>query len=273
MRVTGLFLYPVKSLRGYAVPAAELDPLGFIGDRRFLVVDATGRFLTQRTVPRMALVDARLTGDTLALCSDGTGTVSVPTAPDPTAPLRTVSIWQSEGLLAEDCGPAASAWLSDVLRLPCHLVRIGPKFSRPVLKPAAGPDDLVMFADSCPLLAISEDSLVHLNDRIQENHGEPVPMDRFRPNLVVDGCPPFAEDTWSRVRIGPAVFRNGGPCVRCIMTTTDQLTGERMGKEPLKTLATFRRAPADPTGVIFGANLIHETKQGVVRVGDTVNLL
>lgn len=272
-RVTSLYLYPVKSLRGCAVPAAELDELGFTGDRRFLVVDATGKFLTQRTVPRMALVDARLSAGILTLSADGAGQVTVPTAPDPVAPLRTVSIWNSEGLLAEDCGPAVSAWLSDTLRLPCHLVRIGPKFSRPVFKPTAGPDDLVMFADSCPLLVISEASLTHLNDRIQENHGEPVPMDRFRPNLVVDGCPPFAEDTWSRFRIGPAVFRNGGPCIRCIVTTTDQLTGERMGKEPLKTLATFRRAPADPTGVIFGANLIHETKQGVVHVGDEVQPL
>lgn len=268
MRVSGLFLYPVKSLRGCPVPAAELDALGFVGDRRFLVVDDTGKFLTQRVVPRMALVDARLSAGALTLCADGAGKFTVPTAPDPAAPLRTVSIWKSEGLLAEDCGPIASAWLSDTLRLPCHLVRIGPKFSRPVLKPAARPDDLVTFADACPLLAISEASLAHLNDRIQENRGEPVPMNRFRPNLVVDGCPPFAEDSWTRFRIGAAVFRNGGPSVRCIVTTTDQFTGERSGKEPLRTLATFRRAPDDPAGVIFGANLIHETKQGVVRIGD-----
>lgn len=273
MRVTGLYLYPVKSLRGYAVPTAELDPLGFTGDRRFLVVDATGKFLTQRTVPRMALVDARLSPGALTLSADGAGTVTVPTVSDPSAPLRTVSIWKSEGLLAEDCGPAASAWLTATLQLPCHLVRIGPKFSRPVLKAAAGPDDRVTFADSCPLLVISEASLAQLNDRIQENHGEPVPMDRFRPNLVVDGCPPFAEDNWTRFRAGPIVFHNIGPCVRCIVTTTDQRTGERTGKEPLKTLATFRRAPTDPTGVIFGVNLVHETKQGLLRVGDTVTPL
>ena len=113
---------------------------------------------------------------------------------------------------------------------------------------------------------ISEASLAHLNDRIQENHGEPVAMNRFRPNLVDGCCDAFAEDTWTRFRIGDTIFRNAGKSDRCIMTTTDQLTGER-GKEPLKTLATFRRGPADSTAVYFGVNLIHETKQGMLHVG------
>ncbi len=270
MRVTGLFLYPVKSLRGHAVPVAELDALGFAGDRRFLVVDATGKFLTQRTVPRMACIDARLAADTLTLSADGAGSISVSTTAGDDAPLRTVSVWKSEGLQAEDCGPAAAGWLSSFLQFECHLVRIGREFSRPILKASARPGDTVTFADAYPFLAISEASLAQLNDRIQENHGEPVPMNRFRPNLVVAECAAFAEDAWTRIRIGDAVFRNGGPCARCIVTTTDQLTGERTGKEPLKTLATFRRDPADPTDVNFGVNLIHESKHGLIRVGDTV---
>lgn len=305
-RVSGLFLYPVKSLRGFAVSTAELDALGFVGDRRFLVVDAPGKFLTQRTAPRMARIDARLSPGTLTLSADGAGSVSVPSASDPGlpavglakagAPLRTVSVWKSEGLQAEDCGPGASAWLSDFLGLPCHLVRIGAKFSRPVLKQAARTGDVFTFADAVPFLVISEASLAQLNDRIQENHGEPIPMNRFRPNIVVADCDAFAEDAWARIRIGSSVhgdaatsprssravvgaapesgvlFRSAGKSVRCIITTTDQLTGER-GKEPLKTLATFRRNPADPTEVYFGVNLIHETKQGVIRVGDTVTSL
>lgn len=272
-RVTGLFLYPVKSLRGYAVPSAEFDALGFVGDRRFLVVDDTGKFLTQRTVPRMALVDARLSAGTLLLSAEGAGGISVATTSDSPSPLRTVSIWKSEGLKAEDCGSAASAWLTDFLGLSCHLVRIGKEFARPVLKSAAQPGDVLAFADAEPFLMISEASLSHLNDRIQENQGDPVPMNRFRPNFVVDGCDPFAEDTWARVRIGEAIFRNGGLCARCIVTTTDQLTGERTGKEPLKTLATFRRDPGDPSDVNFGVNLIHETKSGSVRLGDQVTPL
>lgn len=273
MRVTGLFLYPVKSLRGHAVPAAEVDALGFAGDRRFLVVDPAGKFLTQRTAPRMACIDARLSAGLLTLSAAGAGSVAVPTVSDPAALLRTVSIWKSEGLQAEDCGAAAAIWLQTFLGFPCHLVRIGPRFSRPVLKPAAQPGDLFAFADGVPFLAVSEASLAQLNDRIQENQGEPVPMDRFRPNLVVDGCDPFAEDAWTRARIGEVVFRQGGPCARCSVTTTDQRTGELASSEPLKTLAAYRRDRADPTKINFGANLIHETKGGIVRVGDVVTPL
>lgn len=270
--VTGLFIYPVKSLRGCAVPVAELDALGFIGDRRFLIVDPTGKFLTQRTLPRMAWIDAKLSSGMLTLSADGAGSVSVSIQSDPTAPLRAVTVWKSEGLQAEDCGDIASRWLSNFLGLTCHLVRIGNKFSRPNLKSAAQPGDRVSFADACPFLVISEASLANLNDRIQENHGDPIPMNRFRPNIVVDGCEAFAEDTWTRFRIGDAVFRSAGKSDRCVVTTTDQLTGER-GKEPLKTLATFRRGQPDPTAVYFGVNLIHETKQGTVRVGANLELL
>jgi uncharacterized protein YcbX len=273
MRVTGLFLYPVKSLRGHAVSVAEFDSLGFVGDRRFLIVDDTGKFMTQRTVPRMACINARLSAAWLTLSADGAGSISVSTTAQDGAPLRTVSVWKSEGLQAEDCGPAADAWLSSFLQLKCHLVRIGQNFFRPILKATAQPGDNVSFADAYPFLAISEASLAHLNDRILENQGEPVPMNRFRPNFVVGDCDSFAEDAWTRVQIGDAVFRNGGPCARCIVTTTDQLTGERTSKEPLKTLATFRRDSTDPTDVNFGVNLIHETKHGSIRVGDLVSTL
>ena len=158
-RVTGLFIYPVKSLRGCAVSAAELDALGFVGDRRFLIVDPTGKFLTQRTVPRMALITAQLTPGTLTLVADGAGNISVSTASDPSTPLRSVTVWKSEGLQAENCGATASAWLSHFLGLTCALVRIGQKFIRPNLKPAACPGDIFTFADACPFLVISEASL------------------------------------------------------------------------------------------------------------------
>jgi len=268
-RITGLFIYPVKSLRGHAVPVAELDALGFVGDRRFLVIDETGKFQTQRTLPRMACIDAGLGTGTLTLSAAGAGSVTVSTRSDPAAPLRTVSVWKHEGLQAEDCGPEAAAWLSAFLGLKLNLVRIGEKFHRAVTKPAARPGDRVHFGDAAPLLIISRASLDDLNDRIVSHHGEPVPMDRFRPSLVVSGCPPFAEDTWSELHIGEIILRHGGPCARCIVTTTDQRTGER-GKEPLKTLATYRRDPIETTDVNFGVNLIHTTKRGVLRVGDEV---
>lgn len=271
MRVAGLFIYPVKSLRGVALPAAELDPLGFAGDRRFMVVDGSGRFLTQRTCACMARVTTALRDGQLILAAEGAGSVAVAIAPDPAAPLRSVSIWKHEGLLAEDCGAAAARWLSDFIGQSVHLVRIGPKFHRAVLKQAARPGDLYAFNDGAPILVVSEASLHALNDRIQENGGEPVPMDRFRPNLVLADCPPFAEDAAPSLRIGSLVLRNAGKSDRCIVTTTDQRTGER-GKEPLRTLATFRRDPAlDATAVYFGVNYIQESKHGVIRRGDTVS--
>ena len=272
MHLSGLFLYPVKSLGGCSVTTADVDDLGLVGDRRFLVVDDTGRFLTQRTLPRMALVATALAADTLTLSAAGAGSVTVRRAPDPAAPVRSVSIWKSEGLLAEDCGDDAAVWLSDFLATRCRLVRIGPAFVRPVLKPAARPGDRVTFADAVPFLVISEASLADVNDRLVAQGGEPVPMNRFRPNLVISGCAAFAEDTWPRLRIGGVIFRAGGPCARCIVTTTDQLTADR-GQEPLRTLATYRRDAGDPTDVNFGQNLIHETKSGTVCVGDAVELL
>lgn len=271
--ISGLYYYPVKSLRGCAVSTLEVDLLGPVGDRRFLVIDPSGKFMTQRTHPRMARIATALDAATLTLSADGAGAIAVPRTSAPAAPLRTVRVWKSEGLQAEDCGDEAAAWLGAFLGAECRLVRIGEKFLRPVKPAKARPGDVVSFADGYPFLVISEASLAALNERIQENGGKPVPMDRFRPNLVVAGAAPFAEDQWLRFRIGEVVFRHAGLCSRCIVTTTDQQTGERCGPEPLRTLAQFRRDAANPSDVNFGVNLIHETKSGTLRLGDTVELL
>ena len=292
VHLSALFLYPVKSLRGIAVDSAEVDELGLVGDRRFLVVDPTGQFLTQRTVPRMAQVATALSPDTLTLSADGHGSISIPrqTPSLPVSSTLTVSVWRSKNLFADDCGPEPAAWLSSFLRTPVRLVRIGSQFRRPVLyKPAFAPpsisnnsariegrlagDDLFTFADGYPFLVISEASLAHLNDRLISRGAEPVPMDRFRPNVVLAGCEPFAEDTWPRLQIGHVVLRPAGPCSRCIVTTTDQLTGEREGPEPLRTLATFRRDARDPSDVNFGQNFVHETKSGTLRVGLSAHVI
>jgi uncharacterized protein YcbX len=269
--LAALYVYPVKSLGGVPVQTATVDGLGLVGDRRFMVVDEAGRFLTQRTLPRMALIRTALTSDSLQLTQEGRSSVTVPLAPDPAARLRTVSVWKSEGLQAEDAGDAAAAWLGDGLTTRCRLVRIGPQFHRPVLKATARAGDTVSFADAYPFLILSEASLAGLNDRLAERGEEPVPMNRFRPNLVVSGCAPHGEDAWPRFRIGDVTFRAGGPCARCVITTTDQETAER-GKEPLRTLAAYRRDEEEPTDVNFGQNLMHETKAGVLRVGDAVQV-
>jgi hypothetical protein len=243
-----------------------------VGDRRFLVVDPEGTFLTQRGIPRMALVGAFLDGELLTLRSEGFGEIRVRRNPDPQARPAVVRVWKSEGLRTEDCGDDAAAWLSSVIKTPCRLVRIGPEYRRPVSTVYAKPGDGVSFADGFPFLIVSEASLADLNRRMAHSGDAPLPMNRFRPNIVVGGCEAYGEDLLGRFRIGKVVFRAAKPCLRCIMTTTDQLTGER-GKEPLRTLAAYRRAPDDPTNVMFGYNLVNETKAGGFRVGDPVEIL
>ncbi len=292
MQLTGLFIYPVKSLGGISVPSAGLDALGLVGDRRFLVVDDTGRFLTQRTLPRMALIATALDNTHLTLSISpsllpsvsSSSVLRIPRAADPAAPLRSVTVWKSENLLAEDCGDEAAALLSDFLATRCRLVRQGPAFHRPIpphkLPPSLNPQFstlnstyLVSFADGFPLLVINDSSLADLNDRLIARSSDALPMNRFRPNLVLSGAPAYAEDTWPRLRINNVILRAAGPCARCILTTTDQATGARDGPEPLRTLATYRRDPRDPTDVNFGQNLIPETKSGTLHLGDPASVL
>src|SRR5687768_6417170 len=148
MHVSGLFIYPVKSLRGLSVMSVELDALGLVGDRRFMVVDENGRFLTQRSLPRMALIETALTHDCLVLSAHGVNNVLVKRESDPAASLRTVSVWSSEGLRTEDCGDSAATWLGGFLGVNCRLVRAGAHFHRPMDKPGkARMDDVMGFGD------------------------------------------------------------------------------------------------------------------------------
>lgn len=272
MHVSQLFVYPVKALRGCEIASAAVDELGIVGDRRFLVVDENNRFLTQRTLPRMCLIKTALSADALTLTTEGVAPISIPLRSAPGAPVRSVTIWKSEGLLADDCGDAPATWLSERLGISCRLVRIGEKFRRPMTKAAAKPGDDVAFTDAYPFMAISEASLADLNQRLDAQHDDPLPMDRFRPSFVISGCAAYAEDTWKRIRIGNLILRAGGPCARCIVTTTDQQTAAR-GKEPLRLFSTYRRSATDPTDVNFGQNFIHETKSGTLRVGDPIEVL
>ena len=183
-------------------------------------------------------------------------------------PSLQVQVWR-DTVEAVDCGVKIAKWISDFLRHPCRLVRIGSAYHRAVNPDHAQPHDEVSFADGYPLLAIGEATLADLNDRIQGNGGAPVPMDRFRPNLVIADSAPYAEDTWKRFNIGTAVFRTAGSCARCIIPTTDQHTAER-GHEPLRTLASYRRDPEQPANICFGMNLINESKSGTLSLGDTI---
>ena len=270
MHLTSIYLYPVKSLRGCAVSRARVDVLGFEGDRRLMIVDETGKAITQREMPRMALIDTMIVDDRVVLAMGGKGSIEVNVNSDPAAQTRSVQIWRSSGLLAEDCGEDAAQWLGGILATRCRLVRVGARFHRPVGEGER--NDSVAFVDAYPGLILGEASLADLNDRLCVRSEEPVTVTHFRPNLVFTGSGAYAEDGWIRSRIGDVVFRSCGPCARCSVTTIDVATGERR-LEPLRTLANYRRNPVNSAEVVFGQNLMNETKSGMVRVGNPIIVL
>lgn len=262
LRVTALYHYPLKSCRGIALAAAHVTPHGLEQDRRWMVVDGKGRFLSQRRFPAMALIEAEPLGAGLILRAPGMPELSVAEAAG--EPLA-VRIWGHEGR-ARDAGEAAAAWLSGYLGQACRLVGPGAGFERPVDPVYDRFDSRVLFSDGFPFLLISQASL----DQLNALSAQPIPMDRFRPNIVVGGCPPHAEDGWRTLQIGELVFHVVKPCSRCTIPTVDQMTGERSA-EPTRTLSTYRRG--EDGHIYFGQNLVHETKAGMLRVGDPVMVL
>jgi len=260
--ISHLNVYPVKSCRGIPLGTATLDRWGIRHDRNWMVVDAEGLFISQRTHPRLSLVEPALGPERLTLRAPEMPVLELPVS-GRAGRDRPVTIWK-DGCRALDQGDAAAEWFSHYLGQPTRLVRIGGGFERAVNEDVYPTGADVAFADAYPLLLLSIASLADLNARLTT----PVPMNRFRPNLVLDGCPAFAEDGWSRIRIGEVNFQLLTTCKRCSITTVDQATGVQ-GKEPLSTLATYRSSDG---GVIFGRNVVHQGV-GTVRVGDVVEVL
>jgi len=264
MRLTEIRRYPVKSLRGHALASARVDRIGLVDDRRWMVVDAEGRFQTQRQIPHMARIDATLTTAGVDLGLEGQGAISV-RRPGADAETVLVRVW-SDDVAARAAAPEADAWLSRALGAPVRLVYLADETARGVDLTFGQKPDRVSFADGYPILLTTEDSLDALNARL----AAPVTMTRFRPNLVVAGFPAWEEDRWRRIRIGEASFRIVKPCARCIITTLDPVSGEKTGDEPLRTLGKIHRASGGR--IIFGQNLIPDDL-GAVRVGDAVEVL
>lgn len=270
MRVASLHIHPVKGMRALDIARARVEARGLGGDRRWLAVDANGVFLTQRSHPHMATMNARLSPDGLALSADGFGEIEIATPSG--AARRRVTVWDAE-IDAAATGGDASAFLSDLIGEEAHLVYMDERASRlkiSVWTPAPVP---VSFADAFPILVATTGSLKALNDDIERHGGDPVPMARFRPNVVIDCDAPWAEDRWAQLKIGAVVFDLVKPSDRCIVTTTDQRSGERKGKEPLAALARIHRS-TDPriNGVIFGENAAPRTL-GEIAVGDEVEAI
>ena len=255
-------IYPVKSAGGIAVQEREVESRGLAGDRRWMVVSPDGDFLTQRDWPRMALIVPTLEANALRLDAPGCAPLRVPRLPE--GERLTVRVWRSV-CEAVSAGADADVWLSAFLGMPCRLVYMPEDTRRTVSREFTAGEGIVSFADGFPLLLIGESSLDDLNTRL----AEPLPVNRFRPNLMVTGSAPYAEDDWKQVRVGEVLFHVVKPCARCVMTTVEQTTGERTGPEPLQTLAGYRREDGK---VMFGQNLIPEGT-GKVRIGDEVEVI
>jgi uncharacterized protein len=263
-RITALNLYPVKSCRGIARESVRVTPTGLAHDRHWMLVRPNGRFVTQRELPRMALIATQVT-------EEGVLTLTAPGMPALTVsrdggPARPVTVWKFDGS-GLDCGEEASAWASRFLETELSLVAFDPGQPR-----VCGPEwtkDVVAhteFADGYPVLVISCASLADLNSRLEK----PLPMERFRPNVVIDGVDAFDEDRMHELRVGGVTLRMVKNCVRCSITTTDQQAGAVDGQEPLRTLKSYR-FDRELRGVVFGQNaIVVGGAGGVIRVGELV---
>jgi uncharacterized protein YcbX len=263
IQLSNLTYYPIKACRGFDVTESNVERMGLEHDRRMMVITLENRFLTQREYPKLALITPTL--------KNGVVTLSAPNFDSLQFPVQTsgynvpVQIWKSENVSAVDQGDEPAEWFSNWLNVPVRLVQIADGFQRK-LNPdyAINEDDHTGFADGYPILTISEESLQDLNSKLDS----PLPMNRFRPNIVVKGCEPFAEDNWKRIRIGDVEIALVKPCARCVVTTIDKETLAK-SKEPLKTLESYRR---HKLGAIFGMNAI-PLNSGRLEVGMNVEII
>jgi uncharacterized protein YcbX len=261
IRLAGLFIHPVKSAAGIALASATLGPCGLEHDREWMVVDAAGRFVTQRDEARLALLFTAIEDGYLKLSNPQGQGPSLPL--DHEGELRQVQVWRSV-CAAFDAGDAVAAFLSGWLGRPLRLVRFDRRHRRLSNHDwTDGRDVPNRFSDGYPLLVLSEGSIADLSARV----GQDLPVQRFRPNLLLGGLEPYGEDALTEMGVGAARIRLTKACTRCVITTIDHERGERAGEEPLRTLKTYRHDAA-LRGVVFGRNAYAIAGEGVeLRVG------
>lgn len=253
--IESLHVYPVKSCAGIATAQAVLGAAGLEHDREWVIVDPRDHFLTQRDLPRLALIRTRLDPGHLVLDAPGLETLRLPL--DHQGERRVVTVWRSQNP-SFDAGDAAAAWLAGFLGRPVRLVRFDAAHRRLSNRDWTGEIEAPnFFTDGYPILVLSRGSLDDLNGRL----GRVLDMNRFRPNLVLGGVEPYAEDRIREIDTGDVVLRLVKPSTRCVITTTDQATGERDGEEPLRTLKTYRFS-SELRGIVFGVNAVIVRGQG-----------
>ncbi|MDO6486507.1 YcbX family protein [Colwellia sp. 6_MG-2023] len=271
-KVSSIHIYPIKSTAGISLPNSKVEELGLAFDRRFIVCDPSGQFITARTEPKLCLVQTTMTEQGVALSAPNMEMLTL-SYQEFTDQYHNVMVWGDE-VNGQFCSQKANNWFSDYLQRPCELLYFG-KNSHRERKPNTDNARKIAFADGYPILLISKASLNDLNKRLLANSSNNSPQDismaQFRPNIVVDDCLPFAEDSWQHIRIGEVEFKVSKPCERCIFTTVNPSNGEKHPQQqPLKMLKSFRQ---DHNGeVLFGQNLIALNK-GTISQGDTLTVL
>ncbi len=277
MIVSELWIYPIKSCQGIQLQQAEVTSKGFLWDREMMVVSTKGKFLTQRQFPQLAKVRVKIAQNTITLSLKDKTLEPISFIPRVEGKEIEVEIWR-DNTTAIDQGDRLAHWFHQLLELSpeqkCRLVRQSPKYIRPVNPKIVTKPTPVSFADGYPFLLTTTASLKELNRRIAETYQDEelmVPMNCFRPNIVVETELPFDEDTWKLIKLGKIEFAVVKPCSRCIITTVDQQEGNvNTIKEPLRTLGTFRQFGGQ--GVMFGENMI-PLSEGFIRVGDNLKIL
>lgn len=276
--LTQLNLYPIKSCAGIPLREAVLTPAGLMSeqiyDREWMVVDADGNFMSQRQHPRMALIVPRIKADTLELRAPGMLRLEVPLglpAPEDERTLE-VRVWD-DVVKAYDCDETTAVWFSNFLGTPCRLVRFHADARRLSDRAWTGEVEAPnMFTDGFPMLLVSEESLADLNEKLQAQGREPLPMNRFRPNLVVAGLGAYEEDHAAEIRIGDGRLKPVKPCARCNMPSVDQATGVP-GPDPLDVMQNYRANARVGGGITFGMNTVLLEGEGqVLRVGQEVDV-
>ncbi|MCO6490049.1 MAG: MOSC domain-containing protein [Phaeodactylibacter sp.] len=266
MQITALYTYPIKSLAGISLPRARVGRRGLAYDRRWMLVDRDGLFISQREIPQLALLAPEFSGPHLIIRHrlEGLEPLVAGVLPPEGAAGLEVQIWDDH-CRALPVSPQADEWFSEALGTRCRLVYLPDESVRPLNPTYGQPGEMVGFADSCPLLVIGEASLGDLNQRLEE----PVPMNRFRPNIVFSGGQPYEEEQWKSFRIGGARFRGIRTCGRCQITTIDQESAE-MGKEPLRTLSTYRRQGHRIEFGLYASWVAENGELPHIQVGDEI---
>ncbi|NWF88394.1 MAG: MOSC domain-containing protein [Ignavibacteriaceae bacterium] len=264
-KLTEIFIYPIKSLGGISLQSAKVEERGLQHDRRWMLVDKNGMFLTQREHPQMAMLQVNIRNAELIVTHKvkPISGLQLPISNDQTSSQVVVNVW-NDVVIAKHLSKTIDEWFSDALGLECQLVRMANDADRITDSKYTPEPKHVSFADAYPLLIIGQESLNELNRRLKE----PLPMNRFRPNFVFSGGEPFAEDSWKDFLIGELKFKAVKPCSRCVVTTIDQHSAEK-GKEPLETLSKFRKVG---NKVMFGMNVIG-FDEGIIKVGSEIIII